>query len=77
MTSQLNHKESKEIPYGQRKTTPATPIHAHHLMAASLAYRPDTSAYESSEDEAINLVECDQVNVEVKKDKVGVKYVKV
>ena len=34
------------------------------------------STYESSEDEAINLVECDHVSVEVKKDKVGVKYVK-
>ena len=33
----------------------------------------DTSEYGSSEDEAINLADCDQVSVEVKKDKVGVK----
>ena len=78
VASQLNHKESKEIPHGQgRKTTPATPIHAHYHMVASLdSNRADTSAYESSEDVAINLVECDQVSVEVKKAKVGVKYVK-
>ena len=76
----MNHKESKEIPHSQgRKTTPATPMlppHGSQLDSDRAHTSTDTSAYESSEDGAINLVECDQVSVEVKKDKMGIKYIK-
>ena len=33
-----------------------------------------STSYESSEDDAIHLLECDQVSMELKEDKLGVTY---